>query len=224
MESVTIYTDGASRGNPGRGGWASVVIANDEVYEIGGYRKMTTNNQMELQGVIGGLEYSIKKHKNDHITVNSDSQYVLLGIQNWVHGWQQNGWVTKTGEPVKNKNEWETLLALSQQLKITWNKVKGHAGDLGNERADYIATSFADTESADFFYGPIKGYYALESPRSYPCYITFIDGALAHHATWEACKLAIAGKKNVLYKKVASASQESDWLKQHTLESFVKSD
>jgi len=222
MENVTIYTDGASRGNPGRGGWAAVVITGEEVHEFGGYKELTTNNQMELQGVIGGLEVCVKKYKNDHITVNSDSQYVLLGIQNWVHGWQRNGWVTKTGDAVKNKDEWEALLGLSQQLKITWNKVKGHAGDLGNERADYIATSFADTETADLFSGPAKGYYALESPRSFPCYMTFIDGVLTYHSTWDACKAAIAGKKGVKYKKVTSASQETDWLKQQGLESFIE--
>ena len=107
MDTITIYTDGASRGNPGPGGWAAVIISNDSnndsVVELGGYKDPTTNNQMELQGVIGALEYCVKKFKNNYIELHSDSQYVLLGIQNWVHGWQKNGWVTKQGEPVKNK-------------------------------------------------------------------------------------------------------------------------
>lgn len=223
MENVIIYTDGASRGNPGRGGWAAVIITDNQVVELGGYKELTTNNQMELQGVIGALEHCVQKFKNDHIEVNSDSQYVLLGIQSWVHGWQKNGWVTKQNEAVKNKDEWQALLALSQQLKISWKKVKGHAGDLGNERADYIATSFADTQAADLFIGPKAGYYALESPRTFPCYASFVDQVLKYHSTWDECKQAIAGKKGVLYKKLLSASEESDWIKKNNLEDFIVS-
>lgn len=212
MKKVVIYTDGASRGNPGRGGWSAIIITEGTVVELGGYSPLTTNNQMELQGALEGLLYSKEHFSDAHITLHTDSQYVLLGIEKWVYGWQKNGWQTKQGEPVKNKELWQALTEVNQSLNVSWQKVKGHAGDLGNERADYIATSFADNQKADVYEGPLEGYYALESQQSFPCYVSFVDGILEYHKTWAECQKRVEGTKGSLYKKLLSASEEEKWL------------
>lgn len=211
MKKVEIYTDGASRGNPGPGGWAAVLIMGLKVKEIGGYEEDTTNNKMELQGAIEALKFCRKNSILDPI-LYTDSQYVLLGIENWVFGWQNNGWQTKQGEPVKNKDQWQELHELNQSMRVSWKKVKGHAGDLGNERADYIATSFADNHRADLYNGSLDGYGALKSDRSFPCYASYVDGVLKYHQTWSDCQREVQGKKGVLYKKLNSASEDEAWL------------
>lgn len=143
-EKVVIYTDGAARGNPGKAGWAAILIFGKKIVEIGGGSNYATNNQMELSGPIEALKYLHKKKINLPIEIFSDSKYVILGITEWIFNWQKNNWRNAAKKPVLNKELWEELYTLSKQFKIKWTYVEGHSGDKYNERADEIATNFAD--------------------------------------------------------------------------------
>jgi ribonuclease HI len=150
--NITIYTDGSSRGNPGPGGFASIVVINNErVIELGGHDTHTTNNKMELKGVIEGLRVSLNNiGDNKHIQVYSDSKYVLTGITSWIHNWKKNNWRTAAKKEVLNQELWQELDSLvetvsQRDIKIDWHYVKGHADNPYNNRADIIATTSADT-------------------------------------------------------------------------------
>lgn len=143
-KKIIIYTDGAARGNPGPAGWAAVLINGKDVFEMGGSSPHATNNQMELSAPIEALKYLLKNKKMMPVQIFSDSKYVVLGITEWIFGWQKNNWRNAAKKPVLNKELWEELFDLSQKFKISWAYVEGHAGDKWNERADEIATSFAD--------------------------------------------------------------------------------
>jgi len=142
-----IYTDGSARGNPGPAGWG-VVILGEKIVELGGRSDHATNNQMELQGAIEALKYC-KKHDLNTVEIVADSQYVIKGINEWIHGWQKNGWRNAAKKPVMNKELWEELHELNQAVKPKWSYIEGHAGHEHNERADVIATSFADNEPVE---------------------------------------------------------------------------
>ena len=147
QDKVTIYTDGAAKGNPGRAGWGAIFLVNDKVIEIGGGVEHATNNQMELTAPIEALKHFKNKFSNiKHIEIVSDSKYVILGITEWIFNWQKNNWRNAAKKPVLNKELWENLYELTQELKPKWTYVKGHNGDKWNERADTIATSFAEGE------------------------------------------------------------------------------
>jgi ribonuclease HI len=150
----SIYTDGACSGNPGPGGWGTVVYFVDgSVYELGGGERETTNNRMEMQAAIGALEFlvSIAQSRTiatEIITLYTDSEYVKNGVTKWIAGWKKKGWKTAAGKPVLNQDLWETLDQLNIQTKkaiasLNWEYVKGHAGVEGNERCDTIARSFS---------------------------------------------------------------------------------
>ena len=138
MNQVVIYTDGACKGNPGPGGWGAWLKSGATEKEIFGGELVTTNNRMELEAVIEGL--AALKRPCD-VTLFIDSQYVLKGITEWIHGWKAKGWRTASKEPVKNVELWQKLDALvsSGGHRIDWRWVRGHAGDPGNERADMLA-------------------------------------------------------------------------------------
>jgi ribonuclease HI len=139
---VDIYTDGACKGNPGRGGWGARLEAQGRVRELYGGELATTNNRMELMGVIRALE-ALKKPCQ--VRVHTDSQYVQLGISKWIHTWKKKGWRTADRKPVKNADLWRTLDELAGQHDVEWIWVKGHAGHDGNERADELANLGADS-------------------------------------------------------------------------------
>ncbi|MGH0052606.1 MAG: ribonuclease HI [Sphaerochaetaceae bacterium] len=136
---IEIYTDGGCLGNPGPGGWAYVLKADNGTFkkEASGFEAATTNNRMELRAVIGALE-ACRQYKPKRIVIHTDSQYVKNGITNWIKKWKSNGWKTASKAPVKNKAYWEELDALNQTLPVQWNWVKGHAGIAGNERCDQL--------------------------------------------------------------------------------------
>jgi ribonuclease HI len=133
---VTIYADGACKGNPGRGGWGAMLSYGETVKEIFGGEADTTNNRMELRAVIEALK--LLKRDCD-VIVYTDSSYVQKGISEWIHGWKRNGWRTADKKPVKNDDLWRELDGQSARHKIDWRWVKGHAGHAGNERADALA-------------------------------------------------------------------------------------
>ena len=134
---VNLYTDGACKGNPGPGGWGVVIIKNGTpVDEIYGGELNTTNNRMELLAVIHGLT---KIKEGDSVRVNTDSMYVKNGITSWINKWVENGWKTAAKKDVANKDLWVKLQSIVEVRKVTWNWVRGHSGDAGNERADFLA-------------------------------------------------------------------------------------
>ena len=138
---IKIYTDGSCLNNPGNGGWAAIINQNGEVKEISGSVKDTTNNKMELMAPIMALK-QIKQ--NDQIEIYTDSQYVRLGITEWVHKWIKNNWQTSKKEPVKNKELWIQLYELTNQFEIKWFWVKAHAGNALNEEVDLLAKKAAE--------------------------------------------------------------------------------
>lgn len=133
---VDAYTDGACKGNPGPGGWGVLLVYGQHRRELHGGSLQTTNNRMELQAVIEAFK-SLKRKSN--IRIHTDSQYVHKGISEWLSGWKRKGWKTADGKPVKNRDLWEELDALSSHHKVKWIWVKGHAGHPGNESADRLA-------------------------------------------------------------------------------------
>lgn len=136
MKAISIWTDGACKGNPGSGGWGALLKYGAHQKEIYGGEINTTNNRMELLAVIEALTL-LKKPCVVHIY--TDSQYVQKGMSEWITAWKQRGWRTAAKKPVKNADLWQRLDALCQQHEVQWHWVKGHAGDAGNERADELA-------------------------------------------------------------------------------------
>ena len=137
---ITIYTDGACSGNPGIGGWGAVILKNNkEDIFLNGGNDNTTNNQMELTAAIEALRYFEDRQT---ITLITDSKYVKDGIQSWIQNWKKNGWKTATKKPVKNKDLWIELDDLITKHNISWEWVKGHAGNKYNEKADYLARRY----------------------------------------------------------------------------------
>lgn len=221
--NTIIFTDGASRGNPGPGGWAAVILENDTVQEIGGHAEHTTNNRMELAAAIEAL----KATKNDSLDVYTDSKYLINGITKWIYGWQSNNWVTKSKEDVLNRDQWEELGSLAEGKTIKWHYVGGHVGIEGNERCDEIATSFADNEKISLYSGPVDSYkYNLtlteantelkaaktksKNRSSQPAYsyLSLLGGKLERHSTWAECEARVKGKSGVKFKKALSAADE----------------
>ncbi|MDR1366267.1 MAG: ribonuclease HI [Holosporales bacterium] len=137
MNNIRIFIDGACKGNPGVGGWAAIMDINGQEKVISGREPDTTNNRMELTAAIEALR-CIKQPAS--VEIYTDSQYVRLGITQWVQDWKKNNWKTSGKTSVKNKDLWEQLDALCQHKDITWNWVKGHAGSKGNEKADRLAS------------------------------------------------------------------------------------
>ena len=139
---IKIYTDGSCLNNPGNGGWAAIINVNGVIKKISGSVKNTTNNKMELMAPIKALQ-EIKG--NEQIEIYTDSQYVRLGITDWVHKWIKNNWQTSKKEPVKNKELWIQLHELNNLRDIKWIWVKAHAGNILNEEVDLLAKKAAES-------------------------------------------------------------------------------
>ncbi|SDR62914.1 RNase HI [Rhizobiales bacterium GAS113] len=133
---VVIFTDGACSGNPGPGGYGAILIAGSHRKELKGGEADTTNNRMELMAAIAALEALTRPCA---VELNTDSQYLRLGITQWLAGWKKNGWRTAARQPVKNEDLWRRLDQAAQRHRIDWHWVKGHAGHDENERADELA-------------------------------------------------------------------------------------
>ena len=133
---ITVFSDGASKGNPGPGGWGALLVRDGRERELFGGERQTTNNRMELTAVIRALE-ALKRSTD--VDLYLDSQYVKHGIEQWIHTWKRNGWRTSDRKPVKNAELWRELDQLVQQHAIRWHWVRGHADTPGNHRADELA-------------------------------------------------------------------------------------
>ncbi|HBH71775.1 MAG: Ribonuclease H [Parcubacteria group bacterium GW2011_GWC1_42_11] len=230
---IIIYTDGSSRGNPGPGGWGAIVATSERVVELGAGNRHTTNNKMELSAAISALSYVRDLGGEYTIDMHVDSQYVINGITKWVAGWERNGWINSKKEEVLNRDLWEPLAEVVADLqmsgcKISWHYTPGHAGIEGNDRADIIATTFADDEKPELFNGDRSEYdvdlvphagdpklLALKKSKSNLkngvkaySYLSLVNGNLEKHTTWAECEKRVKGVKGVKFKKSVSADDE----------------
>jgi ribonuclease HI len=226
-DKIIIFTDGSSRGNPGPGGFGAIVIYDGEIKEIGGREEHTTNNRMELLGVITALSSVSDDYE---IIVNTDSSYVVNGITKWVYGWMKNGWRNSMKEDVVNRDLWEKLIEVSEGKKIKWNVVSGHSGIPGNERCDQIATSYADNKKSDLYNGKIFNYSIditdlkgdgtkkkKKTNSKVPgySYLSLVNGVFKKHKDWSSCEREVKGiKGKVKFKKAISADDERNIMKE----------
>ena len=231
-----IFTDGASSYNPGPSGYG--VVFKDpagHVVELGGGEEHSTNNRMELLAVIEALKLLKEPGK---VIVYSDSSYVLQGITNWRFGWVRSGWVNSSKKEVVNKDMWILLCKVLDPLlaiktwQFTWQHVPGHAGIPGNERADEIASSYAQKSPVELYSGGLDGYTvdltvkdaALLSQKKKKAqkkssskkpfgYVSYIAGRFEFDKTWSECDGRI--KKNpggkLLYRKVFSKQEVEEY-------------
>jgi len=142
-DDIIVYTDGACSGNPGKGGWAALIISQHDEEIISGSEKETTNNRMELMAVIK----SLLKIKSNKVNIFTDSRYVKNGIEDWIHKWKQNGWMTANKQPVKNKDLWVELDKLRENKIINWQWVKGHSTNRYNNLVDEAARKAAQDQT-----------------------------------------------------------------------------
>ncbi len=223
-----LVSDGACSKNPGPGGWGLIVLMpGDRVREFGGFEDATTNNRMEIFGTYRGLQEVYRDAmrvpdsvpKGGVIEIISDSKYVLDGASRFVKNWIKNGWKTSTGEPVKNQDLWEKLekgqeMLRNQGFRLEYRLVKGHAGTEANERVDQIAVRFSRGESIDLYEGPLSGYAVSLEPgaRFEPVYLSYVNGKLSRHSTWEECRRVTEGKRGARYKKIKNKLEEEETL------------
>ena len=144
MKKVQLITDGACIGNPGPGGWASILRYKDHKKELWGSEKRTTNNRMELTAAIEGLR---ALREDCEVEVVTDSEYLKNGITSWIRGWKRNGWMTRDKKPVINQDLWQALDEQTARHKTTWTWTKGHADHDDNNRCDELATRAAREQS-----------------------------------------------------------------------------
>ena len=147
---IKIYTDGSCLKNPGDGGWAAIIIKNGKNKNISGSEKNTTNNRMELLAPINALK---EMSPSDQIEIYTDSQYVKLGITEWINKWIINNWKTSKKEDVKNKDLWIELYDLNKSLNVKWNWVKAHVGNPMNEEVDLLAKKAASLKKKKKIFG-----------------------------------------------------------------------
>ncbi len=227
--TITIFTDGSSRGNPGPGGWGAILRTDDRVIELGGGEDHTTNNRMEISAAVNALAKVGENDlvsDDDRIILQTDSKYLINGITQWVAGWKRNGWKTSAKKDVENRDLWEALHLVANGLPIDWRYVKGHAGHPGNERCDEIATAFADKRDPHLYEGPRKLYtidldaapsvsIASSAARKKSSsgvrphsYLSLVDGILEIHKTWAECEARVKGVRGAKFKKSMSAEDE----------------
>ncbi|MDP3996115.1 MAG: ribonuclease H [bacterium] len=245
FKRAVVFTDGASRGNPGPGGFGAIIIApknnevgsmNYEVTEIGGREGDTTNNRMELTAAIKALQ-GITNHQSSitKIILYTDSSYLINGITKWIYGWQKNGWKTKEKKDVENRDLWESLAELKELLgtknpmEIEWKHVGGHIGVAGNERADEIASNFADGKKEVLYSGnlenyPVKNILNITSDRTAKesksqnrarskakaySYVSKVHGVIQTHKTWAECESRVKGRP-AKFKKALNEKEEKE--------------
>ncbi len=238
---IIIFCDGASKGNPGPGGWAAVVIklkvhkaesknSDGDVQELGGFDKHTTNNRMELTGALKALSHlpSSDEEGLREVEVYTDSKYLINGVTGWIYGWQKNGWRTKEKKEVLNKDLWEKLAELIKGKKIKWHYVGGHVGVAGNERCDEIASDLAKGEPVKLFRGKIAEYKInildlghdeekktvkhSKGAKAYS-YLSLVNGILNIDKTWPECEKRVKGQKGARFQKAISEIHEIEILR-----------
>lgn len=233
-----IFGDGSALGNPGPGGWGTVMVTKKKfVCELGGAEKHTTNNKMELTAVKEALVRL--QGEEGHALVCSDSKYVINAVTVWIHGWKRNNWMTASKAPVLNKeliHDIDKLIeSYAHKGQIEFRYVPGHVGVLGNERCDTIATTFAAGEIPDLYDGELADYAidilnisidevaqekkersktsSVKSTGKAYSYLSLVDGTAMRHPTWPECEKRVKGKSNVKFKKAMTAAEEAQILK-----------
>ncbi len=237
---IIIFSDGACSGNPGPGGWGSIVLTlDDQIQELGGGEPGTTNNRMEMVATIEALRF-IQRIPGP-VQFFTDSTYIIRGITQWIFGWRRSGWKTADGKEVSNKDLWETLSKLVQERgsagKIEWLYSRGHIGIPGNERCDRIAVAYSKNEFVSLYSGPLSTYQVnilelptdtavptMKSPTEKKVafsYLSNIGGLVYRHRDWPSCQRRVSGKSGAKFKKAASSSDESEILKSWGLDPHV---
>jgi ribonuclease HI len=231
FDSIIIFSDGACTGNPGPGGWASILAyPNGEVQELGGGNPETTNNRMEIVGTLRAL--MAIEDGSQPITVYTDSTYVIRGITQWIWGWKSRGWKNAEGKEVSNKDLWQELLKEVTRLKpakIEWKYVRGHTGVPGNERCDEIAVAFSKGKRIQLYQGSILQYgvaiHDLPEDQELPplktyekkpqafSYLSNHGGIVMRHQTWAECERRVKGQSSAKSKKAMSEQEEKQILK-----------
>lgn len=226
---IVIYTDGACSGNPGPGGWGSIVLRKSgEVRELGGPEAPTTNNRMEVTAALEALK-SVQDLEGP-VHLYTDSTYLIRGITQWVWGWRQRGWKTAEGADVQNRDLWERLMAVTSRRKkgeIEWRYVRGHQGQEGNERCDRIAVAFSQGQQPALFRGDVNAYrvdiLTFPEPEALPemkpkvekvkafSYLSQLDGVTIRHSDWASCERRVKGRP-AKFKKATSATEEKSIL------------
>ncbi len=233
--AILIIGDGACSGNPGPGGWGSIVCLPDgTIEEMGGRNPSTTNNRMEMVAILRALE-NIREIRGP-VEVITDSLYVLRGITQWIFAWRNRDWKTAEGKDVLNADLWQVL---QQEVghrikhgdpKIRWSYVKGHSGIPGNERVDEIAVAFSQGKSVPhgLYHGPLLRYFVaihdLPESRDIPendpekwknkkpaekpvAYLSFVNGVAETHADWKSCEARVKGRPGAKFKKAMTVSE-----------------
>lgn len=200
-----------------------LVTPSEHVIEFGGSDTDTTNNRMELMGFYRGLQEVYRRAKvdpgNKVLHAISDSKYVLDSAEKFIRSWQRNGWKTAAGGDVKNQDMWEKVAKGLEKFKeagfkLEYELVKGHAGNDANERADQIAVKYSRNESVDLYEGPLSKYpIRIQTGEAFPTvYLSYVNGVLKRHKTWDECKRETEGKAGAKYKKVTNRLQEKETL------------
>lgn len=225
---IKVFTDGASSGNPGPGGWGSIVATNSKVFELGGGEDRTTNNRMELKAVIESLKFIHKEDLKEKIAVYSDSAYVVKGATSWISGWKKNNWQTKQKTEVLNKDLWEELSDVLEKVDCNFFSLEGHVGIPANERADEIAVAFSKKQEIKLYSGSLSDYEVNldetspngsqkqnkdRSKMKAYSYLSLVDGELEKHKTWQGCEERVKGKVGARFRKAISPEDELSIIK-----------
>lgn len=235
MKDILIFTDGASSGNPGPGGWGAIICTPEgHVTELGGSNPQTTNNRMEITAALEALR--AVKDLPGRADVYTDSVYLIRGITQWIWGWQKRGWKTAEGAEVANADLWRTLwgLVIDRDKKVGktgWHFVRGHAGIPGNERCDEIAVAFTRGKRPSLYRGPLIQYgvpiHDLPEDTSIPesalkpkekkaqaySYLSLVNGVARRHSSWAECEAQVKGRSGAKFKKAMSAQEEEKILR-----------
>ena len=228
---MIAFCDGACSGNPGPGGWGSIIVHTQlgEVVELGGRANPVTNNQMELRAVIEVLKTLAREEGK--IALYTDSTYVIRGITQWIWAWRAKDWKTAEGKEVSNQDLWKTLFALvsarGKKNAVEWKYVRGHTGVPGNEREDEIAVAFSQSASVHLYRGPLTRYpvAVLDLPENPELpemrsredaktkkqaysYLSLVNGKLERHLTWKECEACVKGRPGARFKKALSPEDE----------------
>lgn len=236
LSSLIIFTDGACSGNPGPGGWGTVIVDPEKgfVKELGGGVDETTNNRMEIAAALRGLDAVAAIEKP--VVIYTDSTYLIRGITQWIWGWRKRGWKTAEGKDVINKdlfNQMDAVLrARPDGCKVTWNYVRGHRGNPGNERCDEIAVGFSQGRRVSLYDGSLLQYSIaimdlpetqelpeMKSPaeKKPPAhsYLSLVNGVVTRHPDWPSCERATKGRSGAKFKKAQTSGDEagilSEW-------------
>jgi ribonuclease HI len=233
---IYIFSDGACKGNPGPGGWGSIILYPPaEVMELAGRAAATTNNQMEIRGTLEALRKITTLPELSKVTevhIHSDSVYLLRGATQWIWGWIKRGWLTAEGQPVSNKEMWIELQSVLREfpksIKFHWHFVRGHVGIPSNERCDEIAVTAAAGRKPSLYRGSLLQYpialLDLPEDMSIPemkspavkvaaySYLSYVNGVAQRHADWKSCEARVKGASGAKFKKAQSAADEAEIL------------